>query len=144
MDYIKTGLKRGLIGLPFGVFITFTILIIVISIKHTNINADITLSISNITSHYIIGGLLGFFYAAMSVVFEIEEINFTRQTIIHFVITTFLALVPCALYVGWIPRNSINILIFLAIGIFVYFIIWLSFKIYWDNQIKKLNNKLDK
>jgi len=140
MDYVKTGLKRGLIGLPIGISINFAILIITFLLANT----DKTLSISTLGFQYIIGGTLGFFYAAMSVVFEIEEINFTHQTIIHFVITNFLALLPCALFAGWIPRNPISILIFITISIFIYFIIWLSFKIYWDNQIKKLNDELGK
>lgn len=141
MDYVKTAIKRGLIGIPFGVFINFTFIIVFGYIfKDTNVE----IYVSGLISQYIIGGLLGFLYASSSVIFEVEEWNFTSQTILHFLVTMCLGLVPGAMFAGWIKKDIISLGIFISIGVVVYFVIWLMFKMYWDRTIKNVNRQINK
>lgn len=141
MNYIKTAIKRGLIGAPFGVFINFAFIIL---FGYLFKDANATISIGNLITQYIIGCLLGFLYASSSVIFEVEEWNFTNQTLLHFLITICFGLIPGAMFAGWIKKDIISICIFISIGIVIYFVIWLMFKIYWDRTIKNVNRHINK
>lgn len=140
MNYIKTALKRGLLGISLGVFINQTIYVLIIIFYNT------LPAIANMTKHqiiiqYMLSSILGFIYAACTVIFEIEEWSRLKQTIMHFIFTS-IVFYSVAIVSGWLPRDIKSIVLFLVIFLTVYIVIWLSFKVYWNNKIKGINNRL--
>lgn len=140
MNYIKTALKRGLLGIPLGVFINQTIFILIIIFYNT------LPAIANMTKHqiilqYVLSSILGFIYTACTVIFEIDEWSHLKQTIVHFIFTS-IVFYFVAIWGGWLPKDIKSIILFSIIFLTIYIVTWLSFKIYWNNKIEDINNRL--
>ncbi|PFK47949.1 permease [Bacillus cereus] len=91
--------------------------------------------------HLGIANIVGIIFSFASLVFEREEWNMLKQTIIHFIILLG-TLLPIAIWVGWVPAQIGPIFIFIGSFILIYFIIWCIMAMYWKNKIKELNNGL--
>ncbi|GAA0182322.1 DUF3021 domain-containing protein [Clostridium sediminicola] len=137
MDYIKQFIKRGLFGITIGVTIN-QVFCVIFSLAGliTEVPSEIVIS------QFIIAALTGFYLAGVSVIFDVEEWSLLRQTITHFI--AMLPYLPVAVYAGWMPRNTIGIISFIIVYILIYFIIWISFKKYWEKRTKELNEVLRK
>jgi hypothetical protein len=101
---LKKALQRGLFGIPMGVFVGYTITILIALVQYdTGIYHPVVPKLSEVTGNeifaviiqYLLCAALGFAFAVGSAVFEVEEWGITKQTVIHFLITT-IALFPVA------------------------------------------------
>ncbi|MCR5436605.1 MAG: DUF3021 domain-containing protein [Treponema sp.] len=148
----ETGKKiaqRAVLGFIYGVFIGQTILILESLFKGDGNFYPIMSNILNITDskigaviiQYFLTGLIGVSFAATTVIFETDSWSITQQTVIHFIINSivmFLAGFIC----GWFPHTVKSTLIWFAIFILVYTIIWLCFTFYYKAKVKQINEKL--
>ncbi|MDM5190797.1 DUF3021 domain-containing protein [Bacillus sp. DX4.1] len=91
--------------------------------------------------HLVTANIVGLIFSFASFVFEKEEWNILKQTIIHFIILlgTFL---PVSIWIGWVPVRIGPILICVGSFIIIYLIIWFAMTTYWKKKIEGLNNQL--
>lgn len=135
---MKTFVIRSFIGIFFGGFIAVLI---------TNLNilfGDIEMINGPLFLKNSIGSVLcGWFFTVSPLYFEIRKLKLSQQTILHF-LTVMILYIILALTIGWIPFNIMNILLTLLISIVVYIIFWIAFYLYFKNQVRKLNDDLNK
>ncbi|MBT9175719.1 MAG: hypothetical protein DDT20_00019 [Firmicutes bacterium] len=136
--YVKSGLGRGLLGVPVGVFITTTIFYL-----HSLVIGPRALEAlsTNFAVQYWAGIAVGFIFGAMSVVFDIDEWTLTRQTVIHFAVTVSVFL-PASLLAGWVSAEKGAVLIFMMTFMFIYCGIWYTHYAYWQKRISEVNSRL--
>jgi hypothetical protein len=140
----KKAVIRGLIGIPVGVFINVTIMLIIsLSLgKTVNYESAITDSpLSSFLFNYIISMIVGFTFAFGSAIFEVDKWSITKQTFLHFILTTCV-FIPSAIIGGWTQPDIVSILIYIVVFVILYVLIWLIQYYYWKKRIKKINEKL--
>ena len=132
--YVKEFLHRGLMFGGFGPII----LGIIYAILEKNIE-DFSLSGVQILIAIVSIYLLAFLQAGASVFNQIEEWSIPKSLLCHFAVL-YIAYVSCYLLNNWIPFNANVILIFTAIFLIGYLVIWLSV----FTTVKLISKKLNK
>ena len=135
--YLKEFLHRGLMVGGFGPIVAGIVyLIIGLVVK------DVTVlpyeMFMSILSTYI----LAFLVAGASVFYQIEKWSFTKASLFHFIIL-YVSYTLCYLVNDWISFTLIDYLIFTAIFIAGYIIIWLIIVISIKSAEKRLNEKIN-
>ena len=142
-------IKRALLGFVYGVFLGQTILIfesLVLGngnfypvlpylVQHTNS------VIAAVIVQYFITAVIGMTFACSTVIFEIDRWSITSQTALHFAITSTVMYFS-GFFCGWFPHTLKSTLIWFAIFIAIYVIMWMGFMLYFKNQTKKINEAL--
>lgn len=135
MSYLKKGIVRGLRGLPIGLAIGYTVLVLM-SATNQEIVLDFTITFAN----YAMAAFVGFYLSAVTVVYDIEDWSILKQSIAHSVLS--LPYIPLAFAIGWAPEDLSGRLLFI-IGYFIIFIvIWLSFRYYWKKQAEQIKDAI--
>jgi len=135
MVYIKEGLKRGLIGILCGLSLMVTLILL-------NLEGTGTLSLDGglFIEQYVIYGLSGFYFSALSVVFNIEEWSVLRQVVIHVLAT--LPFLPLAYWLGLMPRTGFGMGIFVGIYLSCYGLSFIIYKLHLIKEAKAINQAL--
>lgn len=134
--YLKEFLKRGLMFSGFGPIIAAIIYLI---LSYTI--DDFTLTGSQMFLAIISTYLLAFIQAGASVFNQIEHWPITKSLLCHF-LSIFAAYSLCYIANSWIPFEPMVLLIFSAIFIAAYFIIWGIVYFSIKATSKKLNKKI--
>lgn len=134
--YLKSFLHRGLI---FGGFGPVLVGIVYLFIDHFAEN--FSLSAAEVCLAVISTYLLAFVQAGVSVFNQIEHWPITKSLLWHFS-TLYVAYVLSYILNSWIPFRYEVILIFTAIFVALYFVIWLTVYFSVRAASKKMNTKL--
>ena len=100
-----------------------------------------------IVLHFLVSGIYGGLVWGFVVVYDIEHWSVLRATLTHFLITcgSFCGFYALGIALDWIGLPPVgDILIFAAVFIGVYFIIWLIMYLSYRRKIRKLNEDLQK
>ena len=90
---------------------------------------------------YFLTGIIGISFATTTLIFEIDSWSITAQTALHFVITSVVMYISGFLC-GWFPHTVRSTIIWFAIFIVIYVIMWAGFMLYFKKQTKKINEAL--
>ncbi|MDR2108088.1 MAG: DUF3021 domain-containing protein [Coriobacteriales bacterium] len=93
---------------------------------------------------FILCGVLGAICSGSSILFEIEHWSLARQTAVHFLLMVG-SLISIASVCGWTSPTGFSLLdtvIYLAISVLVYLIIWFCMYLYWWKWTKAANRRL--
>lgn len=142
-------IKRAIMGFVYGIFIGQTILILESALAGTGnfypvspyLTAHTSTTLAAVIIQYFITGLIGITFSASTVIFEIDNWSITAQTFLHFVITSIVMFFS-GFVCGWFPHNTRSIVIWFAIFIVIYVIMWVSFTLYFRKQTRKINEAL--
>lgn len=145
---IKQVILRGLIGVPIGIAISITI-VLLISLGHGRLLLVPPQMLERFngceliafTNQYILSCIIGFTFAAASCIFEVERWSMAMQTFLHFLIISIVFL-PVSMMAGWMGTTFKDICIYLSIFIVIYVGIWAMSYLQWKKRIKQLNDKL--
>ncbi len=133
---MKTFMIRSFIGIFFGAFIAVLITILFVYFGESE-TIDANLFVKN-----SIGSMIcGWFFTVSPLYFEIRKLKLYQQTILHFATVMILYLI-LAISIGWVPFNTVTILLTVVIAIVVYSIMWSLFYLYFKNQAQKLNDAI--
>lgn len=147
---MKKAMLRGLVGFPIGVTIGYAITI-VISLIFANgyyspaVPSMIDMCGSEINAvllQFVLCGLMGFIFAAGSVVWESEKLSLLAQTAINFVIVTG-TMLPIAYVCHWMEHSIIGVLQYIGIFAGIYVSIWISQYITYKIGIRQINQKIE-
>lgn len=132
MSIKKELIKRFVLGAPFGLLLTQ--LITVFSVMgHKTVTLDVDSYIVSVVASLILGGYL----CAASIVYNVERWSIIRQTGIHLIL--MLPFFVVAYYLGWLPISLNGLLLYIAIWLSVYAVLWNIIRIYYKNEARKLN-----
>lgn len=135
-NYVKAFFGRGMAFGGFGPIIAG----IVYLILHFTLD-DFSLSGMEVFTAVISTYLLAFIHAGASVFNQIEHWSVGKSLLCHFG-SLYIAYVLCYVINAWIPFDPVVILIFTAIFVVAYFVIWLSVMLGIRAVGRKLNEKL--
>ena len=148
----KKAMLRGALGFPLGVFISTTITVLIsvfakgwgggyYSAATPLLIKTMGSELNAVVLQYILSGVLGFAFAAGSAIWEVEKWSITKQTVFHFAITS-VAMFPIAYICHWVGHNVLSIVIYFAIFLSFYLIMWIVMYSYWKKQLNGLNKKI--
>lgn len=147
---LRKALLRGILGAPIGVFIGYTITILIALFNKElgeyypvvpQLAAQLDSEIVAVVVQYVLMAVMGFGYAISASVFEIERWGIAKQTITNFLIIT-VSTFPIAYGCYWMKHSLIGILTYVGIFVVVYIIIWASKMYFWSRRIRSINEKL--
>lgn len=133
---IKKFIKRGASFSCLGP-LTYAIVILIIHLCNVDTSSDGLVIFKAIIST----ALLAFICAGASVVWEEEKLGLGFASLIHGT-ALYISYLIMYLVNNWIPRNLESLLIFSALFVGTYVIIWLIIFITEKNRAKKFNSKL--
>ena len=142
----KKALLRGLMGIPLGISVNMTAMLIISLAMGKMINYQTVISKNTLTAfavNYMISIVVGFAFAIGTTTFEIEHWSLSRQTVAHFLLITTV-FIPSAILGRWVRLNVVSILIYVCVFIVIYVISWIAQYNYWKMRIMKINEKLKK
>lgn len=135
-QYVKKFFHRGLMFGGFGPIIA-GIVYLIVSVTLSNF----TLSGMQVCLAIVSTYLLAFLQAGASVFNQIEEWPLAKSLLCHLV-TVYVAYVSCYLLNTWIPFEPMVLVIFTAIFLAAYFVIWGIVYFTVKAAEKKLNKSL--
>ena len=134
--YVKEYLHRGLIFGGFGPIVTAIVLFIV-----SLATGGISLTGGELLLAVLSTYLLAFVHAGASVFNQVEGWPVAKSLLFHF-LTLYLAYSLCYVVNSWIPFDPMVLLIFSAIFIVTYAIIWLAVYLSVRAVSKRLNSNI--
>lgn len=140
---------RALLGFPLGVFIGYTITIIISTIFANGFYSPVVpelvrqagSEINAVWIQYGLAGILGSVISAGSLIWEIERWNIMKQTIVHFILVS-VTMLPIAYLAKWVAATPLSLLSYFGAFAGLYFLIWLGMYLVLRNKIKKANQKI--
>lgn len=133
--YLKQVLLRGVIGSLIGLSIGYTV-VLGLSLSQ----GSVELAGHVLLFNYLAAVIVGFYMAASSVVFDVEEWSLMKQTTVHSLLN--LPYLIVAFKIKWVPETLVGQLLFVVFYFTLYSLIWLGSKIYWTRKLKKMNDDL--
>ena len=146
---LKKALLRGLIGAPMGVFISYTITILISLFLQDGgyypavpqLIASVGNELNAVLLQYVLSAILGFASAFGSAIFEIEEWSIVKQTTMHFLLLS-ISMFPVAYFTYWMRHTLLGILSYIGIFVVLYIIIGVIQINFWKKRIEGINRKL--
>lgn len=146
----KKVMQRAFLGFPMGVFIGYTITVLISLFlpdgSYSPVVPSLTQSMGSelnaVILQYLLSGVLGAGAAAGSVVWEIESWSTLKRTLVHLVITSVL-MFPIAYLNHWMEPTIAGIASYVLIFVVIYTIIWLAQYFFWMRRVRQINQRLE-
>jgi len=146
---IKKALARGVWGALLGIGISYTITILIsIGLGTGEYSPVVPELIQNMGTElnavifqYFMSAILGFTSVISSAIYEIERWSLAKQTILHFLILS-VSMISVAYLCKWVSLNVWSVILYFAIFVFAYFIIWAILCRIWRKRVDEMNAKL--
>lgn len=147
----KEAIYRGLLGFLLGVFIGYTITIIISLIfakgyyspAVPDLVEQCESEISAVILQFILSGALGSAFAVGSMVWENENWSILKQSTIHFAILS-LTMLPIAYFLHWMEHTFMGVVSYFGIFIAIYVVIWVVQYNVWKYRVKQINDIIKK
>ncbi|MFA9381538.1 MAG: DUF3021 domain-containing protein [Acetanaerobacterium sp.] len=142
-------IRRALLGFPLGVFIGYTIAIIISLVigagdfypSVPSFAEQCGSEIGAVVLQFVLCGILGAASAAGSAVWENDSWSLIKQSLIHFLILSF-TLLPIAYFTHWMDHSPLGILSYFGIFLGLYVVIWAVQYRIWKRRIRQVNDKI--
>ena len=128
--------ERSFVGIGFAGLITFVFLTVM------TLN-QIDVAVSVIWANMLGSMIIGVYFGAASLIFEIEKWSPLKQTVVHFILSVIVYF-PVAISIGWIPFKITTLIIGLGIFIVTYTCFWLGISWYLRKTTESLNHSVKK
>lgn len=126
--------RRSMFGIGFAGILTFIFLTVM---TFAGIDATVSVIWLNMLGSLVIG----IYFGAASLIFEIEKWSPLKQTIVHFILSITVYF-PIAIAVGWIPFSLVPMLAGLGGFILTYSMFWLGISWYLRKIASSLNHSV--
>ena len=144
----KIGL-RLLMGFPAGVFIGYTVtLIISLSLgtgEYLAVARELTREtgseLNAVWTQYLLSGLLGAATASGALAWEMEKWSVTRMTLVHFLVLS-LSMLPIAWVTHWFERSAAGFFSYFGIFVGIYVGIWLSMYLPLKRSVARVASRM--
>jgi Protein of unknown function (DUF3021). len=148
---MKKIILRGLIGFPIGVTIGYAISILT-SLAYAGghyspvvpgMTEQFGSEIAAVAVQFVLCGLMGGAFAAMSAIWENDRLSLAAQSAINFALSA-VVLLPIAYICHWMEHSVRGALIYLGVFAGIYASIWAVMYSVYRARIKKINADLNK
>ncbi len=131
----------GLIGT--GISWGCTVSCIISMVGYSMMGNDWFLSASKGFNQQIIASMIiGMGWSLPSLIYQNEKLSFIQQWIFHMLVGV-IVYIPIAFYMEWFPKGNIfAIIISMGISLVCSLIIWFCFYLYYKNEAKVINKKI--
>jgi len=133
--YLKLIITRGMIGIMIGLSMGYSVVLAL-----TLINGSYTFDGGVLMYNYSLAVMVGFYMAAVTVVFDVEEWSLLKQTVIHGLLN--FVYIMMAFVIGWAPSSMMLRILFVIAYVVAYIIVWIYFKSYWTKKAYELNENV--
>lgn len=145
----KKVLARAGVGFPAGVFLGYTITVIISMIEGggeylpvvRELTQEMGSELNAVLLQYLLCGILGATSAAGSLAWEMESWSITRMTVVHFLVLT-LSMLPIAWFSHWMRRSASGVLGYLGIFVGIYAVIWLALYLPLKRSVARVARKM--
>ena len=145
----KKVITRAFLGFPLGVFIGFTITIIISAVLADGYYHPVVPALAEPCGsemgatllQYVLSGVMGTSFAAASVIFELDHWSILKQSIVHCIILSG-TLFPIAYFAYWMDHTAAGIISYFAIFFGIYLVIWITQYFIWKKKIRQVNQKI--
>ncbi len=145
----KKILLRAFVGMPLGITISVIISIIIsLCINDGSFYAVVPeltewcgSEISAVIVQYIFSAVYGAVWAGASCIWETEGWSLLRQTLTHLAVTSVTTF-PVAYFTGWMEHSLAGVLVYYAVFLGIYFMIWLFQYLPMRRRIARFNQKV--
>lgn len=146
---MKKALLRGLIGFPIGVTIGYAISILS-SLAFANggyspvvpaMAEECGSEIGAVALQFLLCGLMGTVFAAMSVIWESDRLNLAVQSAINFALSAG-TIIPVAYVCHWMEHTAAGALQYVGVFAGIYMSIWVAMYFVYRAKIKEINRKV--
>lgn len=143
---------RGLLGFPLGIFVGYTITILISlffgdGISYISVDpqliGEVGSEVGAVTLQFFLCGVLGAACAAGSVVWEMERWSLTKITVVHFLILS-LSLLPISFAMHWLERSLKGVLLYFGVFLIIYACIWVGVYLCYRKKVQQINEKIQK
>ncbi|MDF2905532.1 MAG: hypothetical protein K0R34_853 [Herbinix sp.] len=145
---LKKALLRGIAGAPIGVFIGYTITILIALANKGEYNpvvpklaVQMNSELMAVVLQYVLMAIMGYVFSASSAVYEVEQWGIAKRTMIHYLIITITTF-PIAYVCYWMNHSLFGILSYVGIFTGYYLIGWIAQMYFWKRKIRRINEKL--
>lgn len=146
---MKKAALRGIIGFPVGISIGYAITIVLSLVwadGHYSpvvpaIGRSCGSEINAVVLQFILCGIMGFVFAAMSVIWESDKLNLAAQSAINFVVSVC-TMIPIAYVCFWMEHLVSGILNYVAIFAAIYASVWVIIYLGYRFNLNKINKKI--
>lgn len=140
--------KRGLLGVPIGITITYAIpFIISVCVGDGKFYPVVPAFVQQCTDELqavgiqlCMGALMGFVFGSAGIVWKQERWSLALQTFVHFLLLCA-GYIPAAWVCWWMNHTIKSVLIYIGIFSAVYVIIWIITITLQFSELKKINGK---
>ena len=148
---MKKIMQRGLIGFPIGVMISYLITILTSLAygggKYSPVVPGMTeqfgSEIAAVAVQFILCGIMGVAFAAMSVIWESERLSLAAQSGINFTLSVC-TMIPIAYVCHWMEHSVEGALRYIGVFAGIYASIWVTMYFVYRARIKQINADLNK
>ncbi len=146
---MKKAFLRGLVGFPIGVAIGYAITILA-SLGFGNghyspvvpqMAAQFDSEIAAVTVQFILCGLMGAAFAAMSAIWEDDRLSLAAQSAINFALSAAV-IIPVAYICHWMEHSVRGLLVYIGVFAAIYASIWVVMYSVYRVRIKQINRDL--
>ena len=146
---MKKALLRGVIGFPTGISIGCAITI-VLSFGFADGHYSPVVpamtdmcgsEIAAVALQFALCGVIGFVFAAASVIWENDNLNLIAQSVINFVIS-ICTMIPVAYICFWMEHSLSGVLSYMEIFAAIYTSIWVVMYVGYRINVIKINKKI--
>lgn len=149
MKGFQKALLRGIIGFPIGVTIGYAITIFAsLAVGGGNYSpvvpamADMCGSeIAAVMLQFILCGIMGMVFAAMSVAWESERLNLAAQSALHFVVSVS-TMIPIAYVCFWMEHSWGGVLSYIGVFMGIYASMWVVMYLIYRSHVNQINKKI--
>lgn len=146
---LRKALKCGGLGFILGVFISYTISILVSLVWTNGYYSPVVPSIIQIAKNeinavilqFLLSGTLGIAFASASIIWEFDNWSVLKQTFVHFCVST-LVMLPIAYICNWMEHSIWGLISYLLIFVIIYIIVWFIQYNVWKRKIQIINSKI--
>lgn len=147
---LKKALLRGLVGVPIGVCIGYSVTVLISLIWGGGYYAPVVPAFQEavgtqsaaVALQWLLCCLVGFVFAAASSIWEVERWSLTRQTVLH-LLATSLTMLPVVLICRWAAFIPGGVLGYFGVFIAIYAAIWLATTLSVRRGVRAANQKLE-
>ncbi len=148
---LRKAFLRALLGFPLGVFVSYTIAILISFLIGEGYYSPVVPSmaatagseLNAVLLQYILSGLLGMGFAGGSVVWENESWSLFQRTAMHLLISAGF-MFPIAYANHWMERSVLGVALYMLIFIVLYAIIWGVQWVIWMRRVREINARLSR
>lgn len=147
--FVKKAVSRGILGFPIGTAIGTSITIVLSFLLgdgyYSPVAPEMTdmcgSEISAVALQFVLCGIMGAVFAAMSVIWENDKLNLAAQSAINFALSVC-TIIPTAYLCFWMEHSLSGILSYISVFAGIYASIWVVMYFGYRANLMKINKKI--